>query len=500
MSTPSPSKPSFTPRRRWSVGLDLGLRTLFVVVVLVLLNHLAGTFFHRQSLSKATRVELSERTRNVIAAVTNDVNITIYYDRDDEFYPTVAALLREYQALNPKLRVETVDYVRDAGRALEIKREFDLPESSKDDEKNFVIFKSGKESRFVPGSFLTDTTIGRDRETGELVRRATAFKGETAFTAMLLWVSHPKPLKAYVLQGHGEHNIDGSDEITGYLGFKSLLQQNAIRVEPITLAGTNAIPADCALLVIPGPRNPIPDLELKKIESYLDDGGRLFALFNSFTTEADSGLESLLAKKWHVVVTDSVVIDPAHAVNSIKIAPGRDVTIAAFSEHPAAQGLLNYQLNLLAPRALGEKRETGRSTPDSITVQTLFATEPTARLVNNPRIPPQAFVLAVAVEKQLAPGVISPRGRTRMVIVGDSYFLGNEQMNKFPANRDFAYYAVNWLLDRPQFTEGIGPRPFTEFRVVLTEQQMAKLRWLLLGVLPGGILLFGVLVWWRRRK
>ncbi|HNQ72068.1 MAG TPA: GldG family protein [Verrucomicrobiota bacterium] len=493
-------QPSFTPRRRWSVGLNLALRTLFVVMVLTLLNQLAGVFFHRQYLSRATRVELSERTRHVIASVTNDVHITIYYDREDEFYPTVAALLREYQALNPRLHVETVDYVRDAGRALEIKREFDLPESSKDDEKNFVIFKSGPESRFVPGSFLTDTTIGRDRETGELVRRATAFKGETAFTAMLLWVSHPKPLKAYVLQGHGEHNIDGSDEITGYLGFKSLLQQNAIRVEPLSLTGTNAIPADCALLVIPGPRSPIPDLELKKIGQYLDDGGRLFALFNSFTTEADSGLEALLAKQWHVVVTDSVVIDPAHAINSLKMAPGRDVTIAAFSEHPVVRGLLNYQLNLLAPRALGEKREPRRAAPDPVSVQTLFATEPTARLVNNPRIPPQSFVLAVAVEQQLAPGIIAPRGRTRMVIVGDSFFLANEHLNKFPANRDFAYYAVNWLLDRPQFTEGIGPKPFTEFRVVLTEQQMVKLRWLLLGALPGGILLFGALVWWRRRK
>lgn len=500
MAATSPSRPSFTPRRKWSVGCDLALRTLFVVAALVLLNYLTGVFFHRQYLSQSTKVELSERTRNVIAAVTNEVRIIIYYDRDDEFYPTVASLLREYQALNPKLHVETVDFLRDAGRALEIKREFDLPETTKDEEKNYVIFKSGKESRFVPGSFLTDTVIGRDQKTGELVRRATAFKGETAFTAMLLWVSNPKPLKAYVLQGHGEHNIAGSDEITGYLGFKSLLQQNAIQVEPISLLGPNTIPADCSLLVIPGPRSPIPEIELKKIEQYLDEGGRLFVLFNSFATEADSGLETLLAKKWGVVVTDSVVTDPAHSVNSIKIAPGRDITIAAFSEHPAVKGLLNYQLNLLAPRFLGEKRGRDGAASDTVTVRPLFATEPTARLANNPGVPAQAFVLAVAVEKKPVPGVITPRGNTRMIIVGDSFFLGNEQMKTFPANRDFAYYAVNWLLDRPQFTEGIGPKPFTEFRVVLTEQQMAHLRWLLLGAIPGGILLFGGLVWWRRRK
>jgi len=499
MTSETKSKPSFTPRRKWSVGFDLCVRTLVVIVVLVLLNHLTGVFFHRQNLSQSIKVELSERTRNVIAAVTNEVKIFIYYDRDEEFYPTVASLLREYQVLNPKLHVETVDYLRDAGRALEIKREFDLPETTKDEEKNYVIFKSGKEARFVPGNFLTDTVIGRNQKTGELERRATAFKGETAFTAMLLWVSNPKPLKAYVLQGHGEHSINGSDEVTGYLNFKSLLQQNAIQVEPISLLGTNAIPTDCSLFVVPGPRNPIPEIELKKIEQYLDEGGRLFALFNSYATEADSGLETLLSAKWGVVVTDSVVIDPANAINSVKIAPGRDITIATYYEHPVVKGLVNYQLNLLAPRFLGAKRGQENS-GDNLIVRSLFASQPTARLVNNSAVPAQSFVLAVAVEKKPVPGVITTRGNTRMVIVGDSFFLANEQVKTFPANRDFAYYAINWLLDRPQFTEGIGPKPFTEFRVVLTEQQMANLRWLLLGAIPGGILLFGSLVWWRRRK
>ena len=500
MTAEPKSKPSFTPRRKWSVGFDLCVRTLVVIVVLVLLNHLTGVFFYRQNLSQATKVELSERTRNVITAVTNEVKIIIYYDRDDDFYPTVASLLREYQVLNPKLHVETVDYLRDAGRALEIKREFNLPETDKDEEKNYVIFKSGKESRFVPGNFLTDTVIGKNQKTGEFERRATAFKGETAFTAMLLWVSNPKPLKAYVLQGHREHNINGSDEVTGYLGFKSLLQQNAIQVEPISLAGTNIIPADCALFVVPGPSSLIPEIEIKKIEQYLDEGGKLFAMFNSFVAEADSGMETLLATKWNIVVTPYVVIDPANAVNSVKIAPGRDVTIASFSQHPATKGLLNYQLNLLAPRLLAEKRSRDNTASDSLIISPLFQTEPTARLVGNPSVAAQSFVLAMAVEKKPVPGVITARGNARMVIVGDSFFLANEHMKKFSAKRDFAYYAINWLLDRPQFTEGIGPKPFTEFRVVLTEQQMANLRWLLLAAIPAGILLLGGLVWWRRRK
>jgi hypothetical protein len=86
-----------------------------------------------------------------------------------------------------------------------------------------------------------------------------------------------------------------------------------------------------------------------------------------------------------------------------------------------------------------------------------------------------------------------------MILVGDSYFLANGPL-KIGANRAFAGYAVNWLLERPQLMVGIEPRPIPEFRIALTVAQMRTVQWLLLGALPGGILLFGGLVWWRRQK
>ena len=116
----------------------------------------------------------------------------------------------------------------------------------------------------------------------EFRRKPTAFVGETAFTMVLLDVTSPKPLKACFLQGHGEHRIDSGDDQAGYLKFASVLHQNYIQVEPLSLLGTNTVPMDCNLLVIAGPRETIPDLELEKIEQYLNQGGRLLALFNCY--------------------------------------------------------------------------------------------------------------------------------------------------------------------------------------------------------------------------
>jgi ABC-2 type transport system permease protein len=497
MSDSAPTKPSFTPRRRWTVGFNLALRTLAVLAIVVLVNQLGSTIFHRHYLSESTRVELSPRTKNLLAAITNEVKVTIYFDRDDDFYPPIAAMLREYASLNPRINVTTVDYLRDAAEAQRVKTAHKLPETDKAEEKNFVIFESGKEARVIPGQVLMDTTVEVDYERQSYRRRATAFKGETAFTAMLYAVTNPRQVKAYVLQGHGEHSIESGDEISGYLDFRSLLEQNAVRVEALTLTGTNLIPADCNLLIIPGPRGGIPEPELEKIEQYLDEGGRLFALFNAASTDRRFGLEKILTK-WGVLVSDSVVSDPANAINSIKMAPGADVTVGDIRKHPAVAGLQNYNLNLLAPRVVGPMKGRENVT-EAPRVDVLFYTQDTAKLVNNPGAPVQPYPLAVAVEQNGVRGVVTGRGTTRMVVVGDSFFLANDPM-KLLANRDFATYALNWLLDRPQFTEGIGPRPVSEYRITLTRAQMNQLQWLLLGAVPGGVLLMGGLVWWRRRK
>ena len=105
----------------------------------------------------------------------------------------------------------------------------------------------------------------------------------------------------------------------------------------------------------------------------------------------------------------------------------------------------------------------------------------------------------VAVEQKPVAGVASPRGNTRIIVAGDSIFLDNEVIEG-GANRDFLSAAVNWLLDRPALLQGIGPRPVTEFRLLMTQDQRREVRWLLLGALPGAVLLFGGLVWLVRRK
>jgi ABC-type uncharacterized transport system involved in gliding motility auxiliary subunit len=107
--------------------------------------------------------------------------------------------------------------------------------------------------------------------------------------------------------------------------------------------------------------------------------------------------------------------------------------------------------------------------------------------------------VAVAVERAPAKGVVVERGSTRLVVAGDSIFLGNQMIESL-GNRDLAVAAVSWLLDRSSLLEGIGPRPVKEYRLVMSAAELTQVQWLLLGALPAGVLGLGGLAWLRQRK
>ncbi len=492
MATDPHSRPSFSPYLKWGIGLHVVVLVLVVLSVVVMVNYLSRDYHLRFHLSTRTRIELFPRTVSLLRSLTNQVKVTLYYDTDDELYQTVSDLLAEYRVVNPKLTVTTVDYVQDLGAAKKVQAEYNLFGPT---DKDLVIFDCDKKVKIVSGKALAQYVLEQvpNEKEREFRRKPTAFMGETAFTMALLDVTSPA-LKAYFLQGHGEHRIDSGHELDGYLKFAATLRQNHIELEPLSLLGSNTVPLDCNLLVVAGPRETIPDLELIKIEQYLSQGGRLLALFNCYpilsSAHTDTGLEGVLSK-WGVEVGRDVIEDPANTSS------GQDVIIGNFSKHALVNSLLGSGLDMVMPRSVSQLKVRSQAA-DAPRVDELAATGPNAKVVRGPvRKPP--IPVMVAVEKGAIKDVITERGSTRIVVVGDSIFLANHYIDAL-ANRDFAANAVNWLLERTQLLEGLGPRPIEEHRIVLTKAQLHQAQWVLLAGLPGSVLVLGGLVWLRRRK
>ncbi len=499
MATNPKSRPSFSPGNRWKIGLDAVLRTVLVLAVAVMLNYLGAKFYHRFYLSPQTNVTLSSRTLTVLHSLTNHVTVTLYYDRKANFYSDIVALLNEYSAANPKISVRTVDYVRDAGEAEKMKEHYRLTAES---DKDLVIFDCDGRWKVFPGEALTQYKLEQvppdDPKQKELEfrRKPVLFNGELAFTSMLLSLENPQPLKAYFLQGHGEPSLTDAGA-WGYSTFGAVVQQNYVSITNLELSGSAAVPVDCNLLIIAGPTAPpappLSDQELQKIDQYLAQGGRLLVMFSIFSIQQPNGLESIL-QKWGVNVAADYVKDPQNTQD------GQDVVVRKYSQHPVVNPITGNALQMILPRPIGKMN--GENPPaNAPKADEIAFSSASSTLAGDVSAPARSYPLVAAIEQKPIAGAANPRGNARLIVAGDSLFLGNHyiQGGSSGANRDFLNSALNWLLDRPQLVAGIGPRPVTEFRLLLTHHQQRQLRWLLLGALPGAVLFFGWLVWLARR-
>lgn len=495
MAAQHPSS-SFSPGQRLKLGFQVAFGTLLVLAIVGLANYLSRDYSMRFHLSSRTKAELSSRTVFFLKTITNRVTVSIYYDRTDPLYSTISDLLNEYHMANPKIMVRTVDYLRDPAGAQALKAQYQLGSV---EEKNLVIFDAGGGKwKPIDGNALAQYSVEQvppspGEEERKFRRRMVSFLGEMAFNSALLNVTSPRQMNAYFLRGHQEHDIGSGDELNGYLNFASVLKQQNVQVKTLTLVGTNSIPQDCSLLIVAGPRQALAESELNQISKYLDDGGRLMVLFNAGTAERATGLERILSQ-WGVAVGANVISDPQHSQFGSDVIVGFSLT---GNKHPVTNPLSGTGLFLIQPRTISKSGKASDAA-DAPRVEELAFTGENSFLVGEPS-QKRHYPVMVAVEKGAVTGVASERGATRILVVGDSLFLGNRQLELL-GNRDFAVYSANWLLDRTQLLGGIGPQPVSEFRLVMTKTQTQTAQLVLLGAMPGAVLLLGSLVWLRRRR
>ena len=494
------SSPSFSAGRKWSLSLNVLVTLLTMLALLGMFNYLAARHFLRLHWEGNPASRLSPLSLKVLASLTNDVKIIAYFDKEEPIFPLVSALLKEYKFASPRISVEIADNVRDPG-AVVIKTKYQLETLKDKDPKDVVIFDCNHRWKFVDRRDLyqldTDSFMaGRRRDI-----KPTHFRGEVEFTTAIFNVASPRQYHAYFLQGHGEHGPDVQDPVAGYSKFAAVLRENIVEVGRLSLFGTNEIPANCNLLVVPGAVRPLTAPELTKIEKYLNLGGRLLVLFNYFSVTKPTGLEKLL-ENFGVQVGDDIVVDLQHSVGK----NGDDLLTTEVGSHPIVKSLLDQPLQMVRPRSISLAARSAAQT-ESARVDPLVATSADGTVITDIRngvpYPSPTDVrtnvpLAVAVEKGAIPGVSAERGAARLVVIGDSYLFGNQLIDG-GANREFAYHTINWLLDRP-YLLAVPPKPIREFKLALSHGELSAVRWLLLAGLPGAVLLVGLLVWARRRK
>ena len=484
-------KPSFTRGRTWSISFHVVLSSLALLAVIGMLNYLAHRHNQRLYINNVAAQNLTPLTLRTLGDLTNTVKIVCLFDRREPLFGAVSTLLKEFQSRSSKIELEFVDYGM-PGRAEVVRNHYGL---AAEGEASRVIFDSGGRVRTV-----VSTELSEYRMTPEQQVQRVGFRGEQLFTSAILNVTQNAPVTAYFLQGHGEHSLDTDNQ--GYSRFVRMLQNNNIKVNAIgLLLGTNGVPQDCGLLIIGGPSRKFEPEELVNIERYLARGGRMLALFSGNPTAriTPNGLEALLYR-WNVEVGFDYVQDLAHGQSG----DAQNVILTGnYGSHSIVRALLRSRIKLVVPRSVSI-RPVQQTTANAPKVTELLYTSPQGRLLvardasgNAELGRVGAISLAIAAERGGIQGV-GDTGSSRVVAVGESMFVSNQLIGD-AANSDFANQIVNWLISRDALLTEIGPSPLSEYKILLTKEQMTQVRWLFMGAIPGFVVLFGFFVWMRRR-
>ncbi len=485
----------FFVSRQVRYGTNVGLTVLLVIGIAVIANVIVVQRFDTSADWTSDRIyTLSDQTKNILHGLDREVRVLAFFSLSPDNNQMARErqratyLLEMYQRETDKLSVEFVDPYSGAMQSQEYEIEFD----------GTTVFESGS------------------------VRERIRTVGEQEFTSAILKVIRDELVKIYFLTGHEEQAIDDFDQNRGYSQTKEELEKQNYRVETLSLATQPEVPADCAALVIPGPKAPLMAHEVNAISKYLDKNGKLFLMLDPSLNSPEDPNQGLvdLMNRWGVTIGNDLVFDrirPAFFLvgGSRPEAP----TPVDFEFHQITQHV-NRQVTFQLARSVTPKTDAETNlnvkslvkTTDEIggswgeTKRQADGTFETDLSYTAGEDTPPPVSLAVAIQREGgepntgdAPSADTSEAiGTRIVVVGDSDFADNFFFYG-TGGGDFFLNAVNWLTLEEDLIAIRPVDPSERSLRLMTPREKAFVQLASIFLIPLIIFLIGVGVWWRRR-
>ncbi len=478
------------PARRWLFGLNVMAAVTLAAVLLAMVNYLGYRHYRRWDVSRSRFYRLSDKTLQVLASITGDVNAVVFFQPGHELYEDVRNLLKEYQYHCPLLNIEWVDPDRDLARTEALAAQY--PVSS----ANVVVFDFGGRTRYVRDADMVEMDLSPVRW-GEAPRMA-AFKGEQQFSSALQSITQGRRPIVYFLQGHGERDTEDFARVNGYSDIARKIREDNMEIRILNLARAARVPEDCEALIIAGPRKEFAPPERDALKAWFDRKGNLLLMLDAMTR---CGLEPMIASEWGVQLADDVVVDATRTLT------GRELFVPEYPLHPVTAPLKKVTTVFYMPRSVEPVEDlnadsAGRPKAVPLAMCSISGWAETDLTQNPMKFDggidrPGPVGVAVAVERGGPIRLDLDLRPSRAVIVGDSDFVANGGMTG--GNADFFLNALNWLVERETLL-AIEPRPVREIRLIMTRRQLRGLFWVVVTGLPGLVAAAGLTVWLRRRS
>lgn len=507
-------------------GYVTGFTILFVLVILVCLNYALYLFHWRKDLTKSQLYALAPQTLKVINGLgEKKVQIRSYMFPGDPYanpaqVRAMTELLEEYTKRSKNISFEIVD-LRMPSKT-----------TDKDVTSPCVVFQCGDRKEKV---------YGYDAN-------------ESKFTSALIKVTREKKRKIYFLTGHGERPLEAPppptpsgpgmpppqrNDLDSLSFFKQALEQIQSREFATLDLSKEEMPSpeDCAALVIAGPKVPIPDDQVEKIDGYLKQGGGVLVMVDP-PSQGGADVNKLISR-WGFETPNERVEDHAqnyrgnpsivmvnnYTQDPFEITQRLPATIYIEARPVLRTGTTNPDLTLtdLVKTSTNsyalEDQPKGLLTPSSAAGNaskegsSAAKSSPTASKRSGP-----LTVVALATTQKPPPPPPQPgmppppppqeeatKPKSRLVVIGDSDLAANRGIAsqgffgmELNANGYLLLNCIAWLAQEPELVAIPAKKPEDQ-HITLQRGQVSLMIIIALPVTLLFITASGVIVWWKRR-
>jgi ABC-type uncharacterized transport system involved in gliding motility auxiliary subunit len=443
---------NFFRGRSGRLGANMALLSVAVIGLIAIANFLGYRHHKRFDLTTEGLYTLSDQTKKVLANLQKDVKVIKFDKQDDQ---QLADQMAEFRYQTGKLSYERVD-----------------PQARPEVARQYAVKAMG------------ETVVA----VGDRIERPSTTDEQSLINAILK-VTRDSLKTICFVDGHEEKTLT-----EGFTQADAKLKGENYQTKSVTLAREKQVPAECAVLVVAGPKTSILPPETAMIGQYLDNGGKVMLLLDADT---DPQLDDVL-KKWSVQLGKDIVIDVSGVGQMFGGGPLAPLVLS-YGSHPITTTLSRSMTIFPNARSVkvGEGSNTGVNAVSLLTTSEQSWGETEFQAGVEPKIDEGKDTkgpvsLGVAASKSLG-----ANKEGRLVVIGDSDFASNQAF-RFSRNGDLFMNSINWLAQDEDLIS-IRPKAATSRSVTMSAAQQSTFWWLVVIIMPLAVIGFGGYTWWKRR-
>ncbi|GDX81763.1 gliding motility-associated ABC transporter substrate-binding protein GldG [Deltaproteobacteria bacterium] len=473
-----------------------GMLLLVATALLIVVNVVGNRYDKRWDLTSAKRYSLSEQSETVAKGLDKKVAILAFFRSGSPEESNFKELIKGYTEQNTLIEVNYYDPIGD----------------------NLIAIQEGITSEY-------GTVILR---VGDVEQRLTSGFDEEGVTNAIVKATSTTSHSLCVVGGHGEGTADDEGAPEGFGAALGKLTRQNYTVSAVQLLAAQPTPADCEVLLLPGPKTDLSGGELDRLAQYVAAGGKMIALLDPMVTPNTAADMARYGVKVgaDVVIEGDPYLQTANGPSFVMAAP------SAFAAHPITEKLKDAVVFPLArsvakgPEIAGitvtelihtsdqswaetnlEDAKTNPPSPE-IGVDTVgHVSLMVAVEVSDPAAIAETTVAAVVPGLDGAPAIAAPPSTTdklpkkeggRVVVIGDGDFATN-MFARQGVNQDLLLNSIGWMADdKNQITIHADDSKIGQLTVDLVPGAVAVLV-AMIGV-PGLAALGAVGMYLRRRN